>query len=250
MGRITETVKVLLIVNILFFVGSQFLGDYAYQLFALWFPKNDNFYFWQLITHMFMHGNLMHIFFNMFALYIFGSLLEQSIGQPRFLFLYFSAGLGAAGLQILFSYISFNSAYQSYLDAGFNPNEIQGFLNEVVASGRYNFYNNVPQDATEALINSYVTPMVGASGAVFGVMAAIALIYPNLPLYLMFIPIPIKAKYFIGGYFLINVYSAITGANILGPSNTAYWAHIGGAIIGFIMMWYWKKNQFNQNRWY
>ena len=94
-----------------------------------------------------------------------------------------------------------------------------------------------------------MVPMVGASGAIFGVMAAFAVIYPNLPLYIMFIPIPIKAKYLIGGYFLLNVYSAVTGNTLLGPSNTAYWAHIGGAVIGFITMWYWKKNQFNQNRW-
>jgi membrane associated rhomboid family serine protease len=91
--------------------------------------------------------------------------------------------------------------------------------------------------------------MLGASGAVFGVMAAFAVIYPNLPLYLMFIPIPIKSKYLIGGYFALNVFSAVTGMSLFGPSNTAYWAHIGGAVIGFFTMWYWKKNSFNENRW-
>ena len=249
MGRITETVKVLLIANILFFIGSQFLGDYAYKLLALWFPENDNFGIWQIVTHMFMHGSFSHILFNMFALYMFGSLLEQSIGQNRFLFLYFSAGLGAAGLQILFSYVNFQTAFQAYIDAGFSPQEIQNMLAEVTASGRYNFYNVIPQETTQQLVNTYLTPMVGASGAIFGVLAAFAIIYPNLPLYIMFIPIPIKAKYLIGGYFAINVYSALTGVTLLGPSNTAYWAHIGGAIIGFATMWYWKKNQFNQNRW-
>ena len=91
--------------------------------------------------------------------------------------------------------------------------------------------------------------MVGASGAIFGVLAAFALVYPNMPLYFIFVPIPIKAKYLIGGYFLINLYSAVTGSTILGPSNTAYWAHIGGAVVGFLIMWYWKRNSFNQNRW-
>lgn len=249
MGRITETVKVLLIVNILFFVGSQFLGDYAYKLLALWFPENDNFGFWQILTHMFMHGSFSHILFNMFALYMFGSLLEQALGQNRLLFLYFSAGLGAAGLQILFSYYNYQSAFQEYVNAGFSPQEIHAMLQEVAATGQYNFYNVIPQSTTQQLVDTYLTPMVGASGAIFGVLAAFAIIFPNLPLYIIFIPIPIKAKYLIGGYFAINVFSALTGVSILGPSNTAYWAHIGGAVIGFITMWYWKKNQFDQNRW-
>lgn len=249
MGRITETVKVLLIINVLFFIGSSTLGPKAYELFALWFPENGNFRVWQLITHMFMHGSFSHILFNMFALYMFGSLMEQTLGRNKFLFIYFSAGLGAAGLQILFSYYNFHSAYQAYLDVGMSPSDIENLLGEVARSGRYNFYNNVPQSTTELLVGSYVTPMVGASGAIFGILAAFALIYPDLPLYIMFIPIPIKAKYLIGGYFALNVFSALTGMDILGPSNTAYWAHIGGAIIGFITMWYWKKNQFNKNRW-
>src|SRR5690606_12642235 len=118
MGRITETVKVLLTINIIFFVGSFFLGDRATELFALWFPENPKFQFWQIITHMFMHGGLMHIFFNMFLLYMFGSLLENYLGQARFLFMYFSAGLGAAGLQVLFAYFGYSSAYQTFLDAG------------------------------------------------------------------------------------------------------------------------------------
>ena len=247
MGNITETVKVLLIANILFFVGSQFLGDYAYQLLALWFPENENFQLWQIVTHMFMHGGFSHILFNMFALYMFGSVLEQTLGQQRFLFLYFSAGLGAAGLQILFSYWSFNSAMQTYLDAGLSSQEVYDMLSQYSTTGKV--YASIPREATQQLISTYMTPMVGASGAIFGVLAAFAVVYPNLPLYLMFVPIPIKAKYLIGGYFAINVYSAVTGTTLLGPSNTAYWAHIGGAIIGFITMWYWKRNSFNSNRW-
>lgn len=247
-NRITDTVKTLLIANILFFIGSQFLGDFAYKFFALWFPEHPNFQFWQLVTHMFMHGGLTHILFNMFALFIFGSVLEMYLGQQRFLFLYFSAGLGAAGLQILFSYIGFQDAYQYYIDAGITPTQIQSVLDSVMQSGQYQTFG-IPRDISTQLIQNYATPMVGASGAIFGVLAAFAVIYPNMPLYIIFIPIPIKAKYLIGGYFLLNVYSAVTGSSIAGPSNTAYWAHIGGAVIGFITMWVWKKNQFNQNRW-
>lgn len=247
-NRLTDTVKTLLIANVMFFIGSQFLGDYAYKLFALWYPEHPNFQFWQLVTHMFMHGGLTHILFNMFALFIFGSVLEMYLGQQRFLFLYFSAGFGAAGLQILFSYIGFQDAYQYYIDAGITPTQIQSVLDSVMQSGQYQTFG-IPKDISTQLIQNYSTPMVGASGAIFGVLAAFAVVYPNMPLYIIFIPIPIKAKYLIGGYFLLNVYSAVTGSNIAGPSNTAYWAHIGGAVIGFITMWVWKKNQLNQNRW-
>jgi membrane associated rhomboid family serine protease len=197
---------------------------------------------------MFMHGGLTHILFNMFALFIFGSVLEMYLGQQRFLFLYFSAGLGAAGLQILFSYIGFNGAYEFYIDAGITPTQIQSVLDSVIQTGQYQTFG-IPRDVSMQLIQNYSTPMVGASGAIFGVLAAFAVVYPNMPLYIIFIPIPIKAKYLIGGYFLLNVYSAVTGNSIAGPSNTAYWAHIGGAVIGFITMWVWKKNQVNQNRW-
>jgi len=243
MNRLTDTVKTLLIANVMFFLGSQFLGEAAYKFFALWYPENPNFEYWQLVTHMFMHGGLTHILFNMFALYIFGSVLEMYVGQQRFLFLYFSAGLGAAGLQILFTYLGYHEAFQYLIDAGYNPEQI-----ELVASGQYNFTSPNPE-IVDQLRNNYYSNMVGASGAIFGVLAAFAVIYPNMPLYIIFIPIPIKAKYLIGGYFALNVISAVTGSSLAGPSNTAYWAHIGGAVIGFITMWVWKNNQFNQNRW-
>lgn len=248
MNRLTDTVKTLLIANVMFFLGSQFLGDSAYKFFALWYPENPNFEYWQLVTHMFMHGGLTHILFNMFALYIFGSVLEMYVGQQRFLFLYFSAGLGAAGLQILFSYFGFKEAYQYFIDAGVTPSQIQSILDSVIETGQYRNYG-ISNEISNQLISNYVTPMVGASGAIFGVLAAFAVIYPNMPLYIIFIPIPIKAKYLIGGYFALNVISAVTGSSLAGPANTAYWAHIGGAVIGFITMWVWKKNQFNQNRW-
>ncbi|MFL1896876.1 rhomboid family intramembrane serine protease [Aquimarina sp. 2-A2] len=250
MGRLTDTVKAILIINVIFFLGTLSLGEQAYNFFALWFPKNDNFQIWQIITHMFMHGDAGHIFFNMFALYMFGSHLESAIGQRKFLFIYFSAGLGAVAFQILFTYFQFQPGYQAYIEAGFTPDQIQTFINDVISTGQYRVYDTIPKEVTERMIKAFVTPMVGASGAIFGVLAAFAVLFPNLPLYIIFIPIPIKAKYLIGGYFLMDLYGGITGQAILGPSNVAHWAHIGGAVIGFITMWYWKRNSFNQNRWY
>lgn len=250
MGSLTDTVKTLLIANILFFIGTLYLGDYAYKLFALWFPENPNFGVWQVITHMFMHGNQAHIFFNMFALFIFGSVLERSIGQSKFIFIYISAGLGAAGLQILFSYLGYVNAYDTLVDSGLSDNQIMQMISSTVDSGKFpGFIDSSNVETARSLVNNFSTPMVGASGAIFGVLAAFALVYPNMPLYFIFVPIPIKAKYLIGGYFLLDLYSAISGSSILGPSNTAHWAHIGGAIVGFLTMWYWKKNSFNQNRW-
>jgi len=249
MGRITETVKILLIVNIIFYIGANFMIPNAYELFSLYFFENPNFQFWQPVTHMFMHAGTTHIFLNMFMLYMFGSSLEYSIGQKKFLFLYFSSGLGAAAFQLLFIYVGFKSSYQDYINAGASPQQIQEILTMISETGRYYEVAGVTKEVTASLYNNYMSTMVGASGAVFGVLAAFAVLYPNLPLYLFFIPIPIKAKYLIGAYFVFDLYSAATGANIIGPSNIAHWAHVGGAVIGFITMWYWKKNSFNQNRW-
>lgn len=253
MSRITDTVKTLLIANILFYIGSQLPGIPAIKYFALWFPENPNFRIWQVITHMFMHGGTMHIFFNMFALWMFGSVLERSIGQKRFLFLYFSAGLGAVALQFAFTYFNYYQGVYALMDAGLSNSEITSLIDKAygqwISRGGYNV--NIPGGVSESVIrpmfSSYLTPMVGASGAIFGILAAFAIIYPNLPLYLFFIPVPIKAKYLIGGYFLMEVYSGLTNTSILGPSNTAHWAHVGGAVIGFIVMWTWKRAAENRN---
>lgn len=245
----TETVKVLILTNILFYVATLSMGEWAYELFAMHFPYNERFRFWQIITHMFMHGSTMHIFLNMFMLYMFGSVMEMTLGRSKFLFLYFSAGLGALGLHVLFLYIGYETAYQTYLAAGASPQEIADVIKMAVETGRYYQIYGVSTEVTNSMISSYMSSMVGASGAVFGLLAAFAVMYPNMPLYLMFIPVPVKAKYLIGAYFAYSLYAAVTGNDLAGPANIAHWAHIGGAIFGFIVMWYWKKNSFNSNRW-
>ncbi len=253
MGRITDTVKTLLIINVVFFIGSELLkskGIDANALFALWFPKHPNFKIWQLLTHMFMHGGTTHIFFNMFALYMFGSQIENSLGQTKFLFLYFSAGIGAAALQLASMYYSFLPTYDLYLQQGMSTEDMTVFFQEVIQTGRYRILDGISKEAAISMIDAFTTPMVGASGAIFGVVVAFGVLYPNLPLMIMFIPVPIKAKYLIGGYVLLDLYAALTGNNIIGPANTANWAHLGGALIGFLTIWYWKKNSFNQHRWH
>ncbi len=246
MGRITETVKVLLIINVIFFVGSQFLGDKAYQLFALWFFENDNFQVWQVLTHMFMHGSLMHIVFNMYALWAFGSPIEQMLGQKRFIFFYFSAGLGAALLHTLVNYYEFQSGYNALVEAGMQ----MGNIEQMLKTGEYStaILDKVPKETLQDMYMSFNTPAVGASGAIYGILVAFGMMFPNVELFLLFVPVPIKAKYFIPALILLDLFSGFTGYSLFG-GGIAHFAHVGGALFGFIMMWYWKKNQFNQNRW-
>tara|TARA_R110000850_G_scaffold277086_1_gene422398 strand:- start:133759 stop:134505 length:747 start_codon:yes stop_codon:yes gene_type:complete len=247
MGRITETVKVLLIINILFFVGAMSLGDEAYRLFALFFFENPNFEYWQPVTHMFMHGGFMHILFNMYALWAFGSPLEQMWGRNKFIFFYFSAGLGAALIHSLVHYYQVHSVMDALLQGGWSPADIQNYLmyGEV---GIAPVVESVTRGDMNSMMESFHQPAVGASGAIFGILVAFAMMFPNVELFLIFVPIPIKAKYFIPVLLLLDLFSGLTGFSIFGQ-NIANWAHLGGALFGFIMMWYWKKNSFNKNRW-
>jgi membrane associated rhomboid family serine protease len=226
MMQITPVVKQLLIINVLLFFGSQFVENLD-ALFSLYYFQNPMFRFWQPLTSMFMHANVMHIFFNMFALFSFGSALEHFWGGTKFLFFYISCGLGAA-----------------LLHTGVNFLEIQYLLNQV----------NYSQEQFDIIENANIilrTPAVGASGAIYGLLVAFAFMIPNAELSLMFIPIPIKAKYFVPGILVIDLIFGFRGSSIFGASSTgiAHFAHLGGAITGFIMMWYWKKNQFNNTRW-
>ncbi len=245
MSRITETVKHLIILNVIFYIGSQIVGPQAYELFALYFPKNEHFHFWQLVSHMFMHDSqsFMHILFNMLGLWMFGSPLEQILGRNRFLFFYFSAGIGAALIHTFVGYYQFNDAYQAMLGAGYPEDKIHEFLNMRIDS------NTIIDHAPRSLYETYNGYAVGASGALYGILVAFGMMFPNTSLFLMFIPIPVKAKYFIPGLILMDLYSGFTGSSIFG-SGIAHFAHIGGALFGFLMMWYWKKNSFNDKRWY
>lgn len=244
MRRIPETIKQLLIVNVLFFIGSQYLGPLSYDLLALHYPDNDNFFAWQLVSHMFMHGSIMHIAFNMLGLWMFGSPLEQMWGSKKFLFFYFSTGLGAAGLQLLMYSITINSGSTLLLDAGV----AQQTIDKILISGSYNtnILEYIEQDKLYAMYEAFNATMVGASGALYGVLVAFAFLFPNAELMMIFLPIPIKAKYFVP---LLIVGDLFFGFSSYSVGSIAHFAHVGGALTGFVMMWYWKKNQFNNQRW-
>ncbi len=246
--NITPVVKQLLIINILFFIGSQ-LVPASYDLFALFYPESDKFKGWQPITHMFMHGGIMHIAFNMFALYSFGSALEHFWGGKKFLFFYISCGLGAALLHTGMNYYTYHLGINHLTDLGLE-NQIQNFLK----TGGMSFSVRPPNLNEELIQNmflDYNTPVVGASGAIYGLLVAFAFMVPNAELALMFIPVPIKAKYFVPGILAVDLFLGFKGQSIFGAGSTgiAHFAHVGGALTGFLMMWYWKKNQFNKNRW-
>ena len=249
--RMTETVKQLLIINIIFFIGSQFVAN-AYPLFSLYYPENPNFRIWQPLTSMFMHApmpNLMHIVFNMFALVSFGAALEHYWGTKKFIFFYISCGLGAALLHIGVNYFTFHHVLNLLVENGQDKAEIL----KILAEGKYdtNWQNIIPLSDFNSFMGSYLGTAVGASGAIYGLLTAFAFMFPMAELGIMFIPIPIKAKYFVPGIIAIDLFLGFKGSSLFGAGGTgiAHFAHVGGAITGFLMMWYWKKNQFNKNRW-
>ena len=197
-----------------------------------------------------MHDSqsIMHILFNMFGLYMFGSPLEARWGRNKFLFFYFSAGIGAALIHTMVNYYQVQSGMDALLAGGWSQENITNFL-ETGTGGSRSILEVVSQSKIDTIFSSYNVPAVGASGAIYGILVAFGMMYPNTELMLMFLPIPIKAKYFIPALLLIDLFSGLTGFSLFGQ-NIANWAHIGGALFGFIMAYYWKKNSFNDKRWF
>jgi len=238
MGNTPRVIIHLLIINVIFFFGTQVSGTISKDFLALHYFQNDKFIISQLFTHLFMHGNNIHLFFNMFNLWMFGSALASIWGTNKFLFFYISSGLGAAIVQMTATYLNIEPFISSLADAGMSNEQIM----EVLRGPVYN----------EA-ISDFQAPMVGASGAIYGVLVAFAYTFPNSKLMLLLPPIPVKAKYLIPIIILGDFYFGFTSASIgqmIGANvRIAHFAHIGGALTGFLMMWYWKRNQFNKNRW-
>lgn len=216
--QLTPVIKNLLIVNIVFFLGSQFV-PIAYNYLPVFYPDSPYFKIWQVITHMFMHADLGHIFFNMFSLVIFGPMIEQVLGPKRFLNFYLISGIGAwllqmgvQGFEIYNATGSFFPLHQS-LDMSTLNTANPGLVQEI-----------------------YTSRMLGASGAVYGVLLAFAYLFPNIPLQFLFIPVPVKAKYMIGGFILIEIYMSLSRPG----DSVAHLAHVGGALFGYLLLKFWK----------
>jgi membrane associated rhomboid family serine protease len=243
MNNLTDAIKHLIIINVIVFVAPQLLQLDFTNMLALHFPKNEHFGFWQYVTHMFMHGSFAHILFNMYGLWAFGTPLEQMWGKKKFIFFYFSAGIGAGLIYTLVNYYQFNNIYELFINAGLNDSEVLS----VLKSGSTNdarVVSAISQEQFNEITSLYNTPAVGASGAIYGVLVAFGLFFKDAKLALIFFPVPIAAKYFIPVMILGDLFFGMTKYSV---GNVAHFAHIGGALIGFIIAWYWKKNEFKVN---
>jgi len=231
-ASIAPVTRHLLIINVLVWLATMALQRAGIidleRWLALHFWQGSNFNVAQMFTYMFMHDShgIGHIFFNMFSLWMFGSLLERVLGSKRYLFYYISCGLGAALAQELVWQFSWHSILQSFVALPTaNVNDIIAAVNQ----GNADF-------TMDEFYNSMVT--VGASGAVFGILLAFGMIFPNMPMYIIPFPFPIKAKWMVLGYGLIELFFGISGV----MSNVAHFAHLGGMIAGIFMILYWKHD--------
>ena len=226
-ANLTPVVKNLLIINLIFFLVF-ILFDHLNPagpittLFGAFYFNSPAFRPWQIITYMFMHGGWGHILFNMFALFSFGPILESTIGPKKFFNMYFICGIGAVLLQMLVQAIEVHNIVGSFTIA------------QPQLEASYYQYGGIH---AQTLFDIYHGPLVGASGAIFGILVAFAMLYPNLELMIMFIPVPIKAKYIIPVYIVFELYS---GFSQFAGDNVAHFAHLGGALIGFIMVKVWR----------
>lgn len=233
-NTLPPVVKNLLIINVLMLFITfvlQMRGIDLTSILGLHYFQSSEFRPYQLVTHMFMHGGLAHLFFNMFALWMFGRVLESVWGPKRFFIYYFVTGLGAAALHTFVNFLEFQHIASNM------PMEtvkmVLGQGTEIFNQGQ-NF-----TDPDAARLNLILNvPTVGASGAVFGLLLGFGMLFPNTQLMLLFPPIPIKAKYFVMGYGAIELFSGITDSG----SNIAHFAHLGGMLFGFIMIKYWNRN--------
>ena len=240
-NKLTGAIKHLIIINVIVFVVPQLLKLDFTNVLALHFPKNEHFGVWQYVTHMFMHGSISHILFNMYGLWAFGTPLEQMWGKKKFIFFYFSAGIGAGLIYTLVNYYQFDGIYNQLTGFGLSASDIQNILN----SGSYNDARiTISNETMIKFYSLYHTPAIGASGAVYGVLVAFGLYFKDAKLALIFFPVPIAAKYFIPVMILGDLFFGMTKYSI---GNIAHFAHVGGALIGFIIACYWKKNEFKTN---
>ena len=211
LANIPPAVKNIIFINILVMLMTMIKKDFMYETFALFYPTSPFFHWWQPVTHMFMHGGFWHLFFNMYTLWIFGSVLERVWGAKKFLLFYFVTGLGAA-----------------LVHTGVEWLEVQYWLMKV-ADGLY-----AGQSAIDVI---KMTPTVGASGAIYGVLMGYAMLYPDSILRLIFPPIALKAKWFVLIFAAIELVTGMTGTG----GGIAHFAHLGGLIFGFLLIIFWKK---------
>lgn len=233
--------KNLIIINVLFWLATVLMTKLNLtDLLGLHYPAAKDFRLYQLITYMFMHGSVSHIFFNMFAVYMFGRILESVWGPRRFLTYYMITGIGAGLIQILVAFLRIKSA-----EAILDPEAIAMVYQEgaaVLKQGKN--YMDPSLGELNLLIN---TATVGASGSVFGILLAFGMLFPNMPLYIIPFPFPIKAKYMVMGYGAIELLAGVANFSF---DNVAHFAHLGGMLFGIILVLYWRKKDRDNGRYF
>lgn len=264
-------VKNLIIINVIFYLATlafnRSLGIDLTDYLGLYFFKSDYFHAYQYITYMFMHGGIEHLFFNMFALWMFGNVLENYWGPKRFLLFYFVTGIGAAIVHTIvigIDYFSIQAAINAYaaspgpeafvalvqseLSSILTPEKVanvNAFLQEwqMNASSGYNYGYQSVELAQQLLASRADIATVGASGAVYGILLAFGMMFPNQLIYLYFL-VPIKAKWFVLGYGILELVSGMLSTG----DGVAHFAHLGGMIFGYFLIKYWKKQEINRWR--
>lgn len=257
LSNIPEVVKNLLIINVIMLLATMVLegkGIDLRSILGIHHFSSPDFRPYQLVTYIFMHGDFMHLFFNMFALYMFGRILETVWGPKRFLLYYMITGIGAAFINMLvqtYSLYGMEEAVNYYIQNP-TPSNFELFLDEYGGGNYMQFIAEFTQNAQnpeyieatiskakQMLVLSRDVPTVGASGSVFGILLAFGMLFPNTQLMLLIPPIPIKAKYFVIIYGAIELYSGIQNNP---GDNVAHFAHLGGMLFGYFLIRYWKKN--------
>jgi membrane associated rhomboid family serine protease len=257
--------KNLILINIVMLLAVYaFIKAFGIDLrsvLGMHYVESSLFHPYQIFTYMFMHFDFWHLFFNMFALYMFGKVLEQVWGGKRFLIYYIVTGVGAVIVHTLVNYFEYSQieasiaafnnspspeAFASLVHKNFSGAEFQQFYSKLLFAGNNSFHDgSFAAQANlclkEMLDYSMSTPMVGASGAVFGILLAFGMLFPNTELLLLFPPIPIKAKYFVIIYGAVELFAGVYNPG----SNIAHFAHLGGMLFGFILIKYWQRNSKN-----
>ena len=258
-NNLTPVVRNLLLANIGIFFFEYITKTSLTPMFGLRNVNAESFHFYQLVTYMFLHGDFNHILTNMFGLFMFGSLLERLWGPQRFLFFYFFTGIGAGLLYLGINYYEMAKLQQAITIYSQHPtpDTFVGFINKYTGgSGAIqlgDFIEKFRLDPTnKSMINETISaikgfynsqlnvPMVGASGAIFGILMAFGYLFPNTELMLLFFPVPIKAKYFVTFYGIYELYSGIQRSQ---GDNVAHFAHLGGMLFALILLKYWGNSR-------
>lgn len=218
---IPPVTKNIILINLIIYIATAISQDFMVEKFAMFYPASPFFRFWQPITYMFMHGGFWHIFFNMYSLFIFGIVLERSLGSKKFIVFYFLTGLGALALHTGLEYL-----------------QILYYSDEAVKGSAI---------AASSVNRLMMTPTLGASGAIYGVLIGYAMLYPDSVLTLIFPPVSLKAKWFVLIFAVIELVTGIFGT----MDGVAHFAHLGGMLFGWLLILWWKNNRrlYDKEKW-